>query len=151
MLAAQMSDYALAQIESKLRSAPLPSMSMGLFTGNPALSNLTVLADLAALEPTFTGYARAAVALGGVRRDVSGNYIDPFAAATFQPSAPGTGLPVIITGYFVLVTVTAVDHLWASEFLDTPVTLTDEFSAIDISYELFIKNLRSWGGYCSSC
>ena len=151
MLAAQMSDYALAQIEAALRTAPLPSMKMGLFTGNPSLTNATVLADLTALAPTFTGYALATIALGSVRRDALGNYIDPFAAATFQPTAPSVGLPVQLTGYFVQVTVTAVDHLWAAEFLDAPVTLTDEFSALTITYELFIKNLRSWGGVCSVC
>lgn len=152
MNSAQMSDLALAAIEAAIRAADFTTVKMGLFTGAPALGPGTLLATLAALEPTFTGYSRQAIAIGAVRRNANNDYIDPFPPATFQPSAL-TALPQTVTGYFITVTIApGPEELWASEFLPAPgYTFTDTLSAISITYDFYIKNLTTWGGECAQC
>lgn len=151
MLAAQMSDYALAKILDAIVAAEFTTVKIGLFTGNPALTAATVLADLTALAPTYTGYLEQTIAPGTVRRDAANDYIQPFATATFQPTAPGGGLPNTITGYYITVTISATEHLWAAEKFDSPVVFVDDFSALDVIYDFYVKNLLQWGGVCATC
>lgn len=151
MLAAQMSDKALDLIVGYVLAGALATPNMGLFTGAPALSASTVLADLAALEPTFTGYARTAITPGALRRNANNDYIIPYSAPTFQPSAPTVGLPVTVTGYFVEIVISTVHYLWAAELFDSSYTFVDPLSALSPTYDFYIPNQRVYGGACSVC
>lgn len=146
MLSQQLSDYALKLIATQVGSALLVTPKMGLFTGNPALNNLTVLATLVALEPTYTGYAEVALVPASLSRNAVGDWNTTCGVAVFQPSAAGGTLPITVTGYFVKNTVEMVDSLVGSEYLTAPYTFVDEFSQLNIGYEIDVRNLLNWGG-----
>lgn len=151
MNAAQVTDAFLSAIDDALRSAVMLLPKMGLFTGNPSLSNLTVLADLTALAPGFTGYALTTATMRAKRRNAAGSYIQGYLTGHFQPSAPVTGLPAIVTGYFMQATITAVDILMFAERFDTPFTFIDQFSALDVNVDGMDINATVWGGLCATC
>jgi hypothetical protein len=147
MLLGQPSTKFLDMIEANMRAVILAAPKIGLFmAGAPALTVGTLLADLIPFEPTFTGYARQVPTIGALRGDV----IDPFASITFQPSAPVSPGQTVI-GVFLTGTFTAVDYLLLSELLDTPFTFTSALDALDLIEEVYMKNLRTWGGVCTTC
>lgn len=150
MLSAQPSAKLLSLIEAAMRAGALATPEMGLFTGNPALSVGTVLADLAALEPTFAGYARETMTLGALRRNTAGDYIDPFASVTFQPTAAVSPAQTV-TGIFVVATISAVDYLLYSEYLTTPFTFNGATDALDVMFDAYWKNITAYGGICATC
>lgn len=150
MNAAQVVDFFLSSVADYLATTLMATAEMGLFTGAPGLSVNTVLADLAALEPTFTGYARQVVAPQALRRNANGDYIVPLDEAIFQPTAVTGALPVTVTGYFITDSGTP-DHLLLAEMLDTPYTFVDTLSGLALKEDVYVKNLTVWGGLCSSC
>jgi len=151
MNAMQVTDTFLGLIDDALRADIIDTPLIGLFTGAPSLSVATVLADLTALAPTFTGYAPTATTVEAKRKNSAGDYILGLTPVLFQPTAPTTGLPVTVTGYYLSSLVGVPRLLFGAEFLDTPFTFADEFSAMSVSVDLMVKNLTVWGGLCSVC
>jgi len=149
MLNAVMSDLALSALDDDVRTL-LATAQVGLFTGAPPLTPATTLADLVALAPTYTGYALLPLTLGAKRQNAAGDYLITCDSLTFQPTGT-SGLPVTLTGYFVQITVSAVDKLWASELFDTPQTFTSTLSAYSFVYEYITRQLQIYGGQCSGC
>lgn len=123
---------------------------VGLFTGNPTLTKDTVLADLVALAPVYTGYARQAVALEALRSNANGDQIDPMASASFQPS-DAVGLPVTVTGCFLTAVIGGVETLLLSERFDTPFNFITALSGLDVDMDVYIRNITAYGGICSTC
>jgi len=148
MLLAQVTDAFLSTINTALRGGILATPDMGLFINTPTLTVDSLLADLT--EPTYTGYARAALVLEAVRKDLLGSYIQPFASALFQPTN-NTNLPEQINGYFVMATIAAVDTLLYAEYFDSPEVLSTSASGISVIFDGYVKNLLTWGGYCAVC
>ena len=129
-------------------NAPLVLLA-GLFTGNPSpLTIDTVLGDLA--EPTYSGYARQALTIGSLRRDVEGNYIEPLGSVSFQPT-DDVGLPQTATGVFITGTIGGVEFLLLSEFLDAPFEFTNHFFGLDVDLDMYFKNVTEYGGICTVC
>lgn len=150
MNAAQLSDRILALIDDYIRTGYGATIKMGLFTGSPSLSNLTVLADLTALAPVFTGYALDSLTLGAVTRDSLGNYKQRYTPGVFQPTAdPAT--PQVVTGYFIQYTDTGTDYLIASEYLPAPYTFSSTLDSLALTYEGQVPNALVYGGLCASC
>jgi hypothetical protein len=148
MLAAQPSDYYLAAIDTALRAGVMATPSMGLFVNTPTLSNTTTVSAMT--EPTYTGYARTAMTLEAIQRDVAGDYKLAYGSVHFQPTGTVTD-PIQCNGYFVTATVTEVAYLLFSEYFATPQVISSEFSGFDVLFENYIKNLLTWGGFCSVC
>jgi hypothetical protein len=122
---------------------------MGLITDVPGgLSAQTVLADIT--QPTFTGYALVALTPAAARKNANGDYVIAFNSAVFQPSAPVSPAEVAI-GYFVQNTITAVDSLLFAELFDNPFTFNVATDALGVNYDIYVRNLLSWGGLCSLC
>jgi hypothetical protein len=104
------------------------SMKVHLFTGSPALSPATTLADLVALEPTYSGYVPLAYPT------VSGAYVgedgraevDASAVITFTGPAGGGGPTV--TGFFV--TDSGSTALLFSGKFNAPYSLIDDTSIL---------------------
>jgi len=151
MLQAQVSLAFLSAVDDSIRDDILDTPLMHLFTGAPSLSKDTVLADLVALAPGFTGYAPVAMTVEDKRRNANGDYIEDFGSTHFQPSAGGGTLPETVTGYAVSALVGAVRTLMYSEFLPAPVVFVDEFTALDVAFDGYVKNLATWGGVCAVC
>lgn len=119
---------------------------LGLFTGSPVLSKDTVVADLVALAPTYTGYARQVVALEAIRHNGNGDRITPLDDIVFQPTAGGGTLPNTITGYYLTYFDGAAQKLALAEYLPAPVVFVDEFSALTVQMDILTQNLAIYGG-----
>jgi hypothetical protein len=143
MNAAQVTDKFLTLVDGYLRAGDLATPSMGLFTNTPTLSKGSLLADL--VEPTYTGYARVALTLQAARRNANGDCIQGYDSAHFQPTA-ATLLPQSALGYFIVVTITAVDYLLYAEFFDSPADFIAATSGLDILFEGLCQNEKIWGG-----
>jgi len=150
MNAAKVTDAFLTAMNNALRTSLATPMA-GLFTGAPSLTRATVLADLVALAPTYTGYAEEALTLEAARRNANGDFIDPFASVTFQPNSPWAGPTEIATGYYVQVLVTAVETLWYAEYFDTPFSFVDFNSGLSFIIDNMVLNQTIWGGLCAFC
>lgn len=121
-----------------------PSLQIGLYTNNPALTVGTVLSDLT--EPTFTGYARVTPVLEAEQVDAAGNQIEGFPSVHFQPTG-GTGLPATVQGYFLAFTPTGGSPmLLFAEQLPAPFAFTDTLTGLDIIVTFMEQNSLNWGG-----
>lgn len=148
MLAAQPTSKLLALIDGYLRGGALATPSVGLFTGSPALSEATVLADLS--EPLFTGYARVPVTLESIRRTINGDFVEAYQSANFQPSA-GTLLPETSSGVFLVATIATVTHLLWAEHFASPFVFADQYTGLDVIVAGMVRNGLLWGGICGTC
>lgn len=148
--AAQPSDKFLSLLDTAIRATPfliLPQMGL-IKTLAGGLSAATVLADIT--QPSFAGYALEALTPTATRKNGVGDYVIGFNSAVFQPSGTVTPGEAVI-GYFVQDTVTAVDHLLFAEIFDTPFTFNLATDALALQYDIYVRNLLSWGGLCSIC
>lgn len=117
----------------------------GLFTNDPSTLNKdTVLADLT--EPTFTGYARVAVAVGTRRTNVNGDQISPLGKQTFQPTATPAS-PQTVNGWFLEVD----GDLYGWDAFTSPFTFTTTGDALDVISEIITRCDTIWGGVCTTC
>jgi len=149
MLAATPTSTFLDVIADAIEAAAADDINIGLFTGAPTLSPSTVLADLVALAPTFTGYAIVNVPFGARRGNANGDIILPLPQASFQPTN-NTNLPETVTGMYIGMEGTP-DTLWLAEMLDEPWEVVSSGSALDVISEVYIKADPNYGGYCTTC
>lgn len=118
----------------------LHSCLVGLFTGAPVLTPKSTIADMAALEPVFMGYARQVVSWENSRSEVDGSASVNSVLAFFQPSG---GSPTDhVTGYFVTDASSSHNLLFA-EYLPNPVIFNSLTVGLAISLESSMPNMES--------
>jgi hypothetical protein len=139
----------LQLIEAAMRAGALATPSLGLYT-NPAFvpSVTNVLVDL--IQPTYTGYALAVLAIAALRSNANSDQIDTFGTAHFQPTG-GTGLPQTVYGAFLQATITATDFLLQTTPFSTPFVFTGVTDGLDVIPEVIFPNLAVYGGICTTC
>lgn len=146
MLKGQPTLALLNAIEAAIAAIPVgpATYELVLFTGNPTLTENTVLSDLT--QPTYTGYASVPLTAGTVRRDGAGNVILPLGTATFQPTAdpPST---ITVTGVGIITGTT----LYLAEYLDVPWVITSDLDALDVVVEWVVTNGAYYGAVCTVC
>jgi len=149
MLSASPSALFQGVIADAIEADAAADINIGVFTGTPTLTPATLLADLTALAPAYTGYAIVNNPFGTRRSNANGDIILPVGAATFQPTND-TGLPLTVTGSYLGREGTP-DVLWLAEFLDEPWEVVNSGSALDIIWEVYVKADSIYGGICTTC
>jgi hypothetical protein len=116
---------------------------IGLFTGNPALSVDTVLADL--IQPTFTGYLLVSETPPALEVSPNGDRLITWPTALFQPSAPVSPTETV-TGWFLQATISATPTLLMGGFLQTPKQFAVVTDALTVIAQTILPNSLVYGG-----